>query len=44
MKSYPELDNAKIIEKDFSDEGVKIYMIEHNITMLPAMIFSHNDI
>lgn len=42
LKSEPSLASATFIEKDFSDEGVKKYLIENNIKNLPAFIFSSN--
>lgn len=40
----PSVSNSKITRKDFSDEGVADYLKENNITVLPLIVFSTNNI
>lgn len=44
LKLVPELQNAKIVEKDFSDKWVKEYLQENKIEALPAVIFNKSSI
>ncbi len=40
MKKTPSIGAAKIVKKDFSDEGVEEFLKENDIKALPALIFS----
>lgn len=44
LKLLPALANAAIETKDFSDEGVSEYLKDNNITTLPAILFSDDNI
>jgi len=44
LKQTPFLSAAEFINKDFSDEGMEEYITENNITTLPAVIFSSNQL
>lgn len=40
LKELPSISKASIVEKDFSEAWVSEYLLENNITALPAFIFS----
>ena len=44
LKQTPFLSTAEYEMKDFADEGVEAYIKENNITTLPAVVFSTNQI
>lgn len=43
LKTLPFLSGANFIEKEFSEDGVEALMKENNITKIPAIIFSTNN-
>lgn len=44
LKMVPELENATIIEQDFTDDWVKAYLETNEIEALPAIIFNSSNI
>jgi hypothetical protein len=42
MKQVPFLSLATFEEKDFSDEGMREFLQENSISVLPAVVFSTN--
>ena len=44
LQALPYLSSATFIRQDFSDSGVSEYLMENNITALPAIIFSNNSL
>lgn len=44
LQELPYLSSATFVRQDFSDSGVSDYLVENNITALPAIIFSDNNL
>lgn len=43
IKDLPSIQNATLVEKEFSEDGVSELLKENNITALPVFIFSTNN-
>lgn len=43
LKSLPSISDATVVQKDFKETWVSEYLLENNITTLPAFIFSTNN-
>lgn len=43
IKELPSIQNAELVEKEFSEDGVSELLKENNITALPVFIFSTNN-